>query len=113
VAWGIDDAGKIVGYGTPPSGGSHPFLPTPTSSSAAVVTTSATSLTDAKTPGLAPVQAGTRSPHSLTDALYSASGPQDSPILIGSTSASDQDLTTFVTELIRSGTKRPRLALWN
>src|SRR5262249_2454887 len=51
VAWGINDAGTIVGYGTTPSGEpNHAFLVTPTSSSAAAVTTSATSLTDAKTP---------------------------------------------------------------
>jgi probable HAF family extracellular repeat protein len=55
-AWGINDAGQIVGQGTSPSG-VHAFLLTPTSSSAAAMTTSATSLTDPKTAssGLAPV----------------------------------------------------------
>src|SRR5262249_4354575 len=47
-AWGISDAGTIVGYGTPPSGGpTHAFLVTPTSAPAAAVTTSAAGLTDA------------------------------------------------------------------
>jgi probable HAF family extracellular repeat protein len=108
LAYGINDAGKIVGSGTPPSGVWHAFLLTPTSSSATVVTAAAPSLTDAKTPNLAPVEAGARSPHSLTVALPSSPGPQDSPILIPLTPVSDQDLTLLATELIRSGSKRPR-----
>jgi probable HAF family extracellular repeat protein len=112
VAWGINKAGTIVGYGTPPSGGpTHAFLVTQTSLSAAAATTTA-GLTDAKTPNLAPVEAGARSPHSLTVALPSSAGPQDSPILIGLTPASDQDFTLVVTELIHSVTKRPRPSLW-
>ena len=39
VAFGINDAGKIIGYGTPPSGGpSHAFLLTPTSAPAVAAT---------------------------------------------------------------------------
>jgi probable HAF family extracellular repeat protein len=108
-AFGISDAGTIVGYGTPPSGGpDHAFLLTPTSAPAVASTTSAASLTAANTLSLAPLGAGARSPHSLTDTQPSSAGSQDSSIRIGLTPASDQDLTPFVTELIRSGTKRPR-----
>jgi probable HAF family extracellular repeat protein len=108
-AFGISDAGTIVGYGTPPSGGpTHAFLVTPTSAPAVGLTTSAASLTAANTLSLAPLEAGARSPRFLTDTQPSSAGPQDSSILIGLTPASDQDLTPFVTELIRSGTKRPR-----
>jgi probable HAF family extracellular repeat protein len=58
AAWGINDAGKIVGYGTPPSGGAtHAFLLTPTASSGAAVTAPSAALQEAKTPGLAPVEA--------------------------------------------------------
>jgi probable HAF family extracellular repeat protein len=58
VAWGINDAKTIVGYGTPPSGGStHAFLLTPTSSSVAALTTSSAGLHDARTPGRVPVEA--------------------------------------------------------
>jgi uncharacterized membrane protein len=112
-AWGINDAGTIVGYGTPPSGGpTHAFLVTPTSAPTVALTTSAASLTDVKTASLAPVEAGAWSSHYPTDALHWAPGPQDSPILIALTPASDQDLTPFVTELIRSGTRRPRPSFW-
>jgi probable HAF family extracellular repeat protein len=111
-AFGISDAGTIVGYGTPTSGGpGHAFLVTPTSARTVALTTSAASLTDAKTASLSPVEAGARSPHPLTDALRRAPGPPDSPILIALTPPSEQDLTPFVTEFIRPGTKRPRPSL--
>ena len=55
---GIDVAGKIAGYGTPPSGGpDHAFLVTPTSAPATAVTNSVATLTGASTPGPAPVDA--------------------------------------------------------
>jgi probable HAF family extracellular repeat protein len=111
-ASGINDVGTIVGFGTPTAGGTtHAFLVTPTSAPAAAVTISAASLTAAKTLDLATVEAGARSTHSRTDAPSSSVGLQDSLILIALTLASDEDLTPSVTELIRSGTKRPRPAL--
>ena len=56
-AWGINDAGKIVGYGTPPSGGpTHAFLVAPTTAPAAASTTSADSITDANALSLAPLE---------------------------------------------------------
>src|SRR5262249_28147667 len=111
-ASGMNNAGTIVGVGQLTSGARDGFLVTPTRPPTAAVTTSAASLTDAKTPSPAPVGAGARSPHSLADPLRSSAGPHDSPILIALTPASDQDLTPFVMELIRTGMKRSRPAFW-
>jgi probable HAF family extracellular repeat protein len=113
AAKGINDAGTIVGSGIPHSGAQqHAFLVTRTSAPVATVTTSTAGLTPANTLSLAPLEAGARSPHPLADAPHWTPGPRDSPILIALTPASDQDLTPFVTELIRPGTKRPRPSFW-
>src|SRR5262249_2071874 len=60
-ATGIDAGGLIFGQGST-SGAEHGFLMTPTSVPAAAATTPAANLTNARTSGLAPVEAAVQSP---------------------------------------------------
>ena len=109
AAWGINDAGKIIGYGTPASGGpTHAFLLTPTSAPAVAATASAASLTDATSTRLEPVAAAVQSTLPLTVAPPSTPGLQGSSNLIPLAPPTDQDLNLVASELIHSGKKRPR-----
>jgi uncharacterized membrane protein len=106
-ARGVNDAGQIVVVGQKSGSSVGACLLTPTSAPAAAATISAARLNDAKTASLAPAEAGARLRHSLTDVPPSSASPQDFLIPIPLTPSSDQDLTPFVAELIRPGTKRP------
>jgi hypothetical protein len=111
-AYGINDAGTIVGQGQKPPGGEHAFLVKLTKGANPAMTPSAASLTDGRTPSQAPAEALVPSTLPRTFAPPSAPGPQASLVLIPLTPATDQDLTLLATESIRSATKRPRLSLW-
>src|SRR5262249_28871106 len=111
-ARGIDDAGRIVGVGTKPSGIDGAFLLTPTAGSSATSTASASSLTDAKPPGLAPVDDTAPSLRSRAVAPPSAPGSQGSPILDPLMPATDRDLAILATEVILTGAKRPPHRFW-
>lgn len=103
----INVDGLIVGQGFT-SGAQHGFLLTPTSATTVAAATSVAGLTDARTSGLAAVSPTVQPPLPRAVAPRSAPGPQGLPILIPSNPATDEDLASLATALIRYGTRRPR-----
>jgi uncharacterized membrane protein len=101
----VNDSGQIVVVGQKSGSSVGACLLTRTSTPAAA-TTSVAHLTEVKTSALAPVEAPVQSPLPRTAAMPSITGPPGSSIVIPLTSAADQDLSLFITELIRSGKKR-------